>query len=286
MKPYLQIIAAMLIWSTWGLIIRWLALPAVVVLFYTSLIASVTVPAVLKVRGELDLAGAGKSWRLFALLAGASIANNISYFYSLAHTTISNAVFTHYTAPLFVALLAPILIGERIDKITIWSLPIAVSGMFLIMISGGGIRLGNADTAGIIAGLASGLAYAFIIIFTRKTSQLLIHHKAIVLLLWITTLCTAPAALSIDHHVKQSAALLLLVTGVLHSTLAPLLYFTALRKVLAQHAAILGYMEPLAAIPLAFFFLAEQPSLTALIGGGLILVSGYLVIHSRIKSRT
>jgi drug/metabolite transporter (DMT)-like permease len=62
------------------------------------------------------------------------------------------------------------------------------------------------------------------------------------------------------------------------------MYFTALKKVLAQHAAILGYIEPLAAIPLAFLFLSETPPLIALSGGALILLSGYLIVHSRIAA--
>ena len=61
------------------------------------------------------------------------------------------------------------------------------------------------------------------------------------------------------------------------------MYFNALMNVLAQHAAILGYIEPLAAIPLAFLFLSHGPPLIALpVGGGLILVSGYLIVHSRL----
>jgi drug/metabolite transporter (DMT)-like permease len=75
-----------------------------------------------------------------------------------------------------------------------------------------------------------------------------------------------------------------MTTGLFHSTTAPLLYYNALRKVIAQHAAILGYMEPLAAIPLAFLLLAETPTMLALFGGFLILFSGYLVIHSRLNS--
>lgn len=281
MSNYLKIIAAMLIWSTWGLLIRWLALPAVVVLFYTSCIASFLVPLVLKMRGELSLAGVREAWWLFALLAVSSITNNITYFYSLAHTTVSNAVFTHYTAPLFVAVLAPFMIAERILKVTLISLPIAALGMVMIVLSGGGLRTGSGDMSGITAGTVSGIAYAFIIIFSRKLSRMLLHHKAVVILLWTTTVITAPWALSLDYHVGHRAAGLLLITGVMHSTLAPLLYYSALRKVMAQHAAILGYMEPLAAIPLAYLFLSETPSFVALFGGILILLSGYLVIHAR-----
>jgi len=270
----------MLIWSTWGPMIRWIALPPVVVLFYTSLIASFLVPAVLRVRGDFpDAIFSLRSWHLFVGLSIASITNNITYFFSLGHTTVSNAVFTHYTAPVFVAALAPVLISERLQKVTLISLPLAVLGMIMIVAAGGNLSLNSAHTAGIVAGTLSGLAYAFVIIFSRRLSQLMLHHKAIILNLWITTAVTAPVALTTDYHMTFRAGALLLVTGLLHSNLAPLLYFNALRKVIAQHAAILGYMEPLAAIPLAFFFLSEAPTLVTLFGGILILVSGYIVMH-------
>jgi drug/metabolite transporter (DMT)-like permease len=283
MNNYFKIIAAMLIWSTWGPLIRWIDIPAVVVLFYTSLVASVMVPAFLKIRGELDFSGVREVWWIFGLLAASSITNNITYFYSLAHTTVSNAVFTHYTAPLFVAVLAPLMIAERLLKVTLISLPIAAIGMVMIVMSEGGLRTTSGDMSGITAGMASGIAYAFIIIFSRKLSRMQLHHKAVVILLWTTTMVTAPWALSQDYHLDFRAAGLLLITGVMHSTLAPLLYYSALRKVMAQHAAILGYMEPLAAIPLAYLFLSETPSFIALFGGILILFSGYLVIHSRMQ---
>jgi drug/metabolite transporter (DMT)-like permease len=284
MANYLKIIAAMLIWSTWGPMIRWLDLSPVVVLFYTSLVASFTVPAFLAMRGDLSLSGIGNIWWVFALLALSSITNNITYFYALGHTTVSNAVFTHYTAPLFVALFAPIVISERLQKVTLLSLPIASAGMVMIVLASGGLETGTAHTSGIIAGTISGLAYAFIIIFSRKLSQMLMHHKAVVILLWITTIILAPIVLFTDHHIDTRQAALLLTTGIFHSTIAPLLYYNALRKVIAQHAAILGYMEPLAAIPMAFLFLSETPAPISLAGGLLILFSGYLVVHSRIKS--
>jgi drug/metabolite transporter (DMT)-like permease len=284
MKPYLKIVAAMLIWSTWGLLIRWLALPPVVVLFYTSLIASCAVPIALRIRGEFPASILSKGPRnLFAALVFASLLNNLTYFYSLGHTTVSNAVFAHYTAPVIVAVLAPFLISERIQKVTLISLPIAVAGMAMIVASSGGLRLNSVHLPGILAGTASGIAYAFVIIVSREISRRMMYHKAIIILLWATVIVTAPVALSMDYRLPIRSMLLLLATGLLHSTTAPLLYFSALRQVLAQHAAILGYTEPLAAIPLALVFLAEKPSFAALIGGFLILFSGYLVVHSRLR---
>lgn len=287
MKSYLQIILSMCIWSTWGLLIRWIQLPPVVVLFYTSLIASVTVPLVMKVRGEFpDQLFSFTAGHLFVGLAFASLLNNITYFYALGHTTVSNAIFTHYTAPVIVAVLAPLLIHERLQRVTLVSLPIAAAGMAMIVLHDGGLRLDNAHLPGILAGTASGFGYAFMIILTRRLGQMLLHQKAIILLLWLTVMLTAPVVLALEYQISTQAALLLLVTGLFHSTLAPIMYFSALRHVLAQHAAILGYIEPLAAIPLAFLFLAETPPAVALLGGGLILLSGYLVVHSRLASKS
>jgi len=286
MTDYLKIIVAMLIWSTWGIMIRWLGLPPVVVLFYTSLFASFIVPAVLKFRGDFpNEVFSLKSWRLFAALASASIINNITYFYSLGHTTVSNAVFTHYTAPVIVAALALLLIAERLQRVTLISLPVAAVGMAIIVFSSGGLNLNSVHLPGILAGAASGVAYAFVIIFSRQLSKQLLHQKAIIVLLWVTVMATAPAALAADYSLNLRTITLLFITGIMHSTTAPLMYFIALRRVLAQHAAILGYIEPLAAIPLAFMFLSERPSLVALFGGILIILSGYLVVHSRISQK-
>jgi drug/metabolite transporter (DMT)-like permease len=281
MNSYLKIVLAMFIWSTWGLLIRWMALPPVVVLFYTSLIAGIVVPIVLKVRGDFpNTVFSLGYWYLYAGLALASMLNNLTYFYALGHTTVSNAIFTHYTAPVIVAALAPFMIAERLQRVTLISLPLAAAGMAVIVLANGGLSLNSAHLPGVLAGAASGVGYALVIIFSRKLSQLLLHQKAIIVMLWITIITTAPAALSIEHTLTMRSGLLLLLTGLLHSTTAPLMYFSALRKVLAQHAAILGYIEPLAAIPLAFFFLNQTPPAVALFGGFLILLSGALVMRA------
>lgn len=282
MKNYLKIIAAMLIWSTWGLMIRWIALPPVVVLFYTSLFAGILVPIVLAVNGGFpERLFATDAWRLFAGLALASLVNNITYFYALGHTTVSNAVFAHYTAPVIVAVLAPLLIAERLERVTIFSLPIAAAGMAMIVMHNNGLDLNSAHLPGILAGTASGVGYAFMIILTRQLSRRQLDRQAIILLLWITVTATAPVALLQQYTINPRTVALLLVTGIFHSSIASLMYFTALRQVLAQHAAILGYIEPLAAIPLAFLFLSETPPVIALLGGALILFSGYLIVHAR-----
>ncbi len=269
----------MAIWSTWGLMVRWLELPPAVILFYTSLVASVTVPVILTFLGELDLAGTVDVWPWFLALLVSSLVNNITYFYALGHTTVSNAVFTHYTAPLFVAIFAPLLISEPLQRITLLSLPIAVGGMVLIVISGGGVQFRGGQALGIGAGTVSGIAYALLIIASRKLSRMRMHHKAMVLVLWGTTCVTAIPAMLQEYTLSATKVALLLLTGIMHSTVAPFLYYQALRHIIAQHAAILGYLEPMFAVPLAYFVLTESPGPPALAGGAFIVISGYLIVR-------
>jgi len=46
----------------------------------------------------------------------------------------------------------------------------------------------------------------------------------------------------------------------------------------ANRAAVLGYLEPVGAIIFSMIFLSEFPPMNAYIGGGLILLSGFLTV--------
>ena len=52
-----------------------------------------------------------------------------------------------------------------------------------------------------------------------------------------------------------------------------------IKRVKSQHAGILAYTEPFAATFYAIFFFSEIPSFNTIIGGLLILISGYLIIR-------
>jgi drug/metabolite transporter (DMT)-like permease len=71
----------------------------------------------------------------------------------------------------------------------------------------------------------------------------------------------------------------LLVMGIVHSTIAPVLYFKGLQTVTANRAAVLGYLEPVSAILFSMLFLDEKPGIYSVFGGVLIFFSGWLTIR-------
>ena len=65
--------------------------------------------------------------------------------------------------------------------------------------------------------------------------------------------------------------------GLIHTTLTYLMYFSALKDLPGQKAAILSYVDPLVAILLSVTVLGESMSVQQIIGGGLIL--GFTLIN-------
>ena len=74
--------------------------------------------------------------------------------------------------------------------------------------------------------------------------------------------------------------------GIVHSTIAPILYYKGLQSVTANRAAVLGYLEPVCAIIFSVLLLNEIPRFQSVIGGMLIIFSGYLTVREPVKRLT
>jgi drug/metabolite transporter (DMT)-like permease len=285
---YLKIVTAILIWSSLGIFIRKIELPNHCIIFYASTVAGLLQFILLISTGLFNKVKQAESSirsAVFLVIAPLCfIANALLFYFAFRNTTIANAVLTHYTAPVFVALLAPLLLREKIHK-TAW-LAIILSSIGLWFILGGGNHVSelsryDKEHLGIIAGALSGLAYAFLILTIRRIASLYSSLFITFIQNGIVTLLLLPFVYTIPFPMESLPYLLIM--GVIHSTIAPLLYVQGLKSVKANEAAILGYFEPIGATILALIFFHEVPGLQALIGGALILYSGYMILRSRGK---
>jgi drug/metabolite transporter (DMT)-like permease len=284
---YLKIIAAILIWSSLGLFIRTIELPNHCIIFYASTVAGALQFVLLISSGSLkktDYSAGGSRGVLFLILSPLFFMSNALLFYfAFRNTTIANAVLTHYTAPVFVAMLAPFLLKEKIHATTWIAIILSSAGLWLILggkATGPGDFYGSSEHLGVIAGALSGLAYAFLILTIRRIAPLYSSLFITFIQNSIVVLVLLPFVLSVD--VTMQSLPYLVTMGVVHSTIAPLLYVQGLKSVKANEAAILGYFEPVGAIILALVVLHEIPGAIALLGGALILVSGYMILRARV----
>ncbi|OGW73227.1 MAG: hypothetical protein A3J72_06765, partial [Nitrospirae bacterium RIFCSPHIGHO2_02_FULL_40_19] len=206
------------------------------------------------------------------ILGAASLINTFTYYLAFKHTTIANAVLTHYTAPVIVAFLAPLFLKERVTRPIIISIAIASAGLWIML---NGFSFNEGDALGITAGLVSGFAYAVVVILIRIYTQ---SFNPVVLAFF----SNAVIAILLAPFVREfpvNALWSFLVMGIVHSTIAPILYFKGLRYVSAGRTAVFGYIEPVIAIIFGIIFLSELPGKGSIIGGLLIIFSGYLTLR-------
>lgn len=268
----LYILLAIFLWSSLGIIIRLSGVEVHVLIFYSNVVA-VIVQAAILTRKEFRKQIPGIRMLRYPMILGViSLINTFTFYYAYKNTTIANAVLTHYTAPVIVAIFAPFFLKEIITKKIVAVIILASAGLWIML---GGFSSGGSQTAGIIAGLISGFAYAVIVIFLRRYSG---NFHPLVLSCFTNALIVIllmPFIREFPVHAIWS----FLVMGLIHSTVAPVLYFKGLQTVTANRAAVLGYLEPVCAILFSMIFLEEIPGIYSILGGILIIFSGYLTLR-------
>ena len=276
---YLYIITAILIWSSLGVIVRYANTQLTYTIFFPALVALITQCTILFSTKERKNIPEVKKIPYLFLIGPVFILNSLSFYYAFTHTTIANAVFTHYTAPIFVAVLAPLLLRESIDRLVITAIVLSTAGLILMFHE---FALSEQHMKGIAAGVFSGLTYAVLIILGRS---LALRYRPLVITVFqnlVVVFLLLPFIKDVPLHIFGYFLLL----GLVHSTAAPLLYIRGLKEVKATRAAVLGYIEPVGAMVFAFVVFREIPPVISFAGGALILYSGYLTIRRKKTRKT
>ncbi len=265
------ILLAIFLWSSLGIVVRLSGVEIHLLIFYSAVVSLITQGTILSTKNYRQKIPGFKKLRYALLIGFVSFLNIYSYFYAFKHTTIANAVLTHYTAPIIVAFLAPLFLKEKITKSIIAVIIIASAGLWILL---NGFSFAEGDSKGIAAGLFSGFTYAMIVIITR------IHAGGFnpLVLAFFTNSVIAILFLPFVREFPVNAIWSYLFMGIVHSTIAPILYFKGLQYVNANKTAVLGYLEPVSAIILGIMLLNETPGKNSIIGGAMIFFSGYIAL--------
>ena len=269
---YFYILLAIFLWSSLGIVVRLSGTEVRFLIFY-SLLVSIILQGAMLLQKKNQAAGRDPKKLFYPVILGSFLLlNNFSFYYAFQNTTIANAVLTHYTAPIIVAFLAAVFLGEKVTGKLLFSISMASAGLWILL---DGFSLDKAHGYGIAAGLVSGVAYAVIIILSRSYAR----HFTPLFLSFCNNICMMVMLLPFIRALPLYAWGSFVIMGILHYTIAPILYFKGLQTVTANRAAVLGYFEPVSAIVFSMIFLKEIPGIHSLYGGILILFSGYLTIR-------
>lgn len=265
------ILTAIFLWSSLGVVVRKAGVPVHVVMFYSCLVSVALQAILLKTRLRKKPMPRGREILYPLALGFFSLLNMFSFYYAFQNTTIANAVLTHYIAPVIVAFCAPAILKETISKKVVWAILMASIGLWVML---RGFSLDAGHGAGIAAGIFSGFTYAAIVILARVSAR---NYEPLVLAFFSNGLIAA-ALLPFVREFPLHAIWSFLLMGIVHSTAATMLYYHGLKTVTANRAAVLGYLEPVSAIIFSVIFLGESVGMNTLIGGMLVILSGYLTL--------
>ncbi len=180
--------------------------------------------------------------------------------------------------PVFTALIAVIFIKEKITLMGWLGIIIGFIGVVIILL-GQGIDLQFA--IGALFVLISTLSESFYFVFQKpylgKYSSIELTSYTI----WAGTLLTlifAPGFIPAVRSAPTPATLSLVYLGVVPTVLAYLTWNYALARVPASMATTILYTLPVAAIIIAWFWIAEVPSLVSIFGG-VITLAGVIAVN-------
>jgi drug/metabolite transporter (DMT)-like permease len=264
-----------LTWGAIGIIVSELDLPAMAIVFYRVALSA------LAVAGGLLLAGRRDLFRLPAralLGLGVLLAIHWSfYFGAIKETSVASAVLITYAGPIFMAMLAPLMIGEHVPRLTVGALAVSLAGIALITLSGG-----SGDDAvrplGVALALLAAVSFALLIVLLKKYATAVDPFTVVLYESVTAATVLSPAAVFGDYSLGGEELGYLLLLGLVLTAATGVLYVAALRFVPATTAGILSYMEPVSAAILAALLLSQSLTPAVVAGGAAIVAAGVAVV--------
>ena len=277
-RGYLELVAYSLLAGVVGVFVRLLqGIDAQSIVFLRAAIAAsfifLAVAAQRKIR-ELKIVHPVKT--LFVgLFQGASI---FLYITALLNTTVSNALFLLYTAPIFSVILAKVFLKEDIEKETVIGVLITLAGIVLIL-DPRTFSFDSGQTFGNIVALGSGFFYAAMALtakpIMKKTTGYYVAfwQYLVISLMFLPFMGAAPATVAGNWW-------LLAIIGIVCTGIPFVLFMEGIKKIKAQKIFIITALEPLAGTLLAMVVLHEMPPLLT-VAGALLVMYGVFRVASR-----
>lgn len=278
-KSYLQLMIYAILAGSVGIAVRMIpTMEATTILFFRALIGALFILCLVIFQKKLaDLKP--QHYKKTLLIGILQTVSMVLYFYAITKTSIANALFLLYTAPLFSLLIARIFLHERIERRTLIGTGTTFLGI-LLLIDPAHFSFSNEATIGNILGLGAGFFYAAMGMTAKSLrkevsgSYLAFYELSILFLVLLVSLFFT-GGFSI-HEIIPNWPLLLYI-GIGTSGIAFTLFMHAIAHIPAQKVFVMTSLEPLAGTVLAGLFFHEIPSITSNVGIVGILIGIYLV---------
>ena len=273
MDPRLTLVTAMTVFGTLGLFVRNIPVSSGELALYRAVLAALLLAAFFLVTGQkIPFAKIKKEVPLLLASGVAMGINWILLFEAYKYTTVSAATLSYYFAPVIVTVVCPLLFKEKLTGRQILCFIMSTAG--LVLITGIGDMGGGQDLIGILFGLGAAVFYAAVVLLNKFIKNVEGIHRTFLQFLSAIVILI-PYVLSTSGITLGSLSgkgwVNLLVVGLVHTGITYCLYFSSLKELPGQKAAILSYIDPLVAVLISVTVLGESMTLWQAVGGLLIL---------------
>jgi len=274
MNAKLMLSVAMIIFGTLGLFTRNITVSSGELALYRAILAAILISGYLLIKRQKIDVKAIKKELILLLLSGMAMGINwILLFEAYKYTTISAATLSYYFAPVIVTAVCPIIFREKLTKIQ--NICFVMSTVGLILITGiGNVGESGTDFIGILFGLGAAAFYATVVLLNKFIKNVAGIHRTLLQFL-AAILILAPYVMASSgctlEKLDAKGWICLLVVGLVHTGITYCLYFSALKELKGQEAAILSYIDPLVAVLISVLILGEHMTVLQIVGGACIL---------------
>lgn len=274
MEAKLKIIFSMAFFGTIGVFVKNIPLSSGEIALFRAVIASVAIIFYKLVIGKRILFSEIKKDLPVLFISGVAMGVNwILLFQAYNYTSVSIATLSYYFAPVIVMIASPILFREKLTMKQLVCFIMATIGLIMV-IGVAGIEKSGTNLIGIGFGLGAATLYANVVLLNKFIKNVagidrtLIQFLAAIIV--ITPYVLTTTGINIGSA-SSSGIINLLILGIVHTGICYCLYFSSLKDLTGQQAAILSYIDPLVAVIVSITILREPISFIQVIGGAIIL---------------
>ena len=270
-----SLVMAMVIFGTIGIFRKYIPLSSGILACVRGFLGVAFLLTFIKIKKiSMDKAAIKKHLKVLLISGGFIGLNWVLLFESYRYTSVAVATLCYYMAPIFVIMVSPFFLKEKLTaKKTVCVLVALIGMIFVSGVLDGGVS-DISEVKGILFGLGAAALYASVVMMNQKLREVPTYDKTIMQL-------GAAAAVLIPYIfvVEDLAAIvltpliivMLIVVGVLHTGIAYALYFGSMNNLKAQTVALFSYIDPIVAIILSALFLKEPMNVYSVIGAVLVL---------------
>ncbi|PQJ77208.1 DMT family transporter [Polaribacter glomeratus] len=273
------LLLATLFISTSGVLGKYIALPAEVIILCRASFATVFIYIFCKIK-KVDLKiKSKKDFYSFVISSFFMGAHWITYFIALKLSNVALGMLSLFTFPVITALLEPFFSKQKLNPIHVFLAALVLIGVYILVPD---LSLENDQLKGILFGILSAFCYSFRNLTIKKHvknyngSMLMLYQMIIVSVLLI------PVLFFSDFSNFESQLPLLVLVALLTTAIGHTMMVNSLKHFSVTTASIIGSIQPIFGIVMAYFFVNEIPSFNTYIGGSLILLT---VVIESIRSK-